>query len=97
MAALARSPTSVLAATAARSMSPVDRCTSPSASAISGACVPLPAPGGPNSITISREPLFFFPFFLAPPSTEASANPAAAPAAHARAMVVVLEEDMVAL
>ncbi len=47
-------PTSVPAATAARSMSPVLSCGMPSASTILGACVPLPAPGGPNRIMILR-------------------------------------------
>ena len=50
IAALAFFPTSVPAATAARSMSPVESCGMLSLSTIFGACVPLPAPGGPNRI-----------------------------------------------
>ena len=47
---LACTPTSVPAATAARSMSPVESCGMESVSTILGACEPLPAPGGPNRI-----------------------------------------------
>ena len=54
IAALACLPTAVPAATAARSMSPVDSCGVWSLASILGACVPLPAPGGPNRIMILR-------------------------------------------
>ena len=47
-------PTSVPAATAARSMSPVLSCGVPSCSTMRGACVPLPAPGGPKRMMIVR-------------------------------------------
>ena len=52
-------PISVPAATAARSMSPVESWMSPCLVAISLACVPLPAPGGPSSIrfVIASSPL----------------------------------------
>ena len=42
-------PVAVFALTAALSMSPVDTCGRPVASIILAACVPLPAPGGPNN------------------------------------------------
>ena len=48
MNVLASTPSGVPSATAARSRSPVDRCSSPR-SLRNSACVPLPAPGGPNS------------------------------------------------
>mmetsp|Transcript_14436 Transcript_14436/g.60227 ORF Transcript_14436/g.60227 Transcript_14436/m.60227 type:complete len:208 (+) Transcript_14436:237-860(+) len=54
--AFAFRPTSVPAETAARSMSPVESCGTPSASTILGACDPLPAPGGPKRIMIDRSP-----------------------------------------
>mmetsp|Transcript_676 Transcript_676/g.1850 ORF Transcript_676/g.1850 Transcript_676/m.1850 type:complete len:217 (+) Transcript_676:342-992(+) len=47
-------PTSVPAATAARSMSPVDNWGVPNASTILGACVPLPEPGGPKRMMMVR-------------------------------------------
>jgi hypothetical protein len=43
-----RSPTGVLAATAARSMSPVESWTIWRSRTSRSACVPFPAPGGPN-------------------------------------------------
>ncbi len=46
--ALARSPIGVPAATASRSMSPVEMCGIPLAAANDFACVPFPAPGGPS-------------------------------------------------
>mmetsp|Transcript_6531 Transcript_6531/g.20579 ORF Transcript_6531/g.20579 Transcript_6531/m.20579 type:complete len:237 (-) Transcript_6531:88-798(-) len=54
MTLLALLPTSVPAATAARSMSPVLSCGAPSLSTSLGACVPLPAPGGPKMTTTLR-------------------------------------------
>lgn len=51
MYALASFPTSVPAVTAARSMSPVDKCTTPNLSRIFSHCVPLPLAGAP-AITI---------------------------------------------
>ena len=59
MIALTRLPISVPALTAARSMSPVESWMSPCLAAISLACVPLPAPGGPSSIrfVIASSPL----------------------------------------
>ena len=54
IAALACFPTVVPAATAALNMSPVDNCGVPNFVSIFGACVPLPAPGGPNRIRILR-------------------------------------------
>mmetsp|Transcript_1691 Transcript_1691/g.3689 ORF Transcript_1691/g.3689 Transcript_1691/m.3689 type:complete len:215 (-) Transcript_1691:37-681(-) len=54
MTAAALSPTSVLAETAARSMSPVESWGMPSRSSILGPCVPFPAPGGPNRIMMLR-------------------------------------------
>src|SRR5690606_18107232 len=48
MMAFALRPTSVCAATAARSMSPVESCRIPRCSIRRAACVPLPAPGGPR-------------------------------------------------
>jgi len=50
--AFARWPTSVPAATAARSMSPVLSCGVWYFSTIFGACVPFPAPGGPKRMMI---------------------------------------------
>mmetsp|Transcript_5933 Transcript_5933/g.25231 ORF Transcript_5933/g.25231 Transcript_5933/m.25231 type:complete len:204 (+) Transcript_5933:183-794(+) len=90
IAALACLPTGVPAATAARSMSPVDSCGVPSLASILGACVPLPAPGGPNKIMILRasEPaadflgaLDFLTRPWEPPALEATCAAAAAPAA----------------
>ena len=43
-------PIGVPAATAARSMSPVESCTMPYFATSRLACVPLPAPGGPSRI-----------------------------------------------
>ena len=59
MIALALRPISVPAFTAARSMSPVESWMSPCLAAISLACVPLPAPGGPSRIRfiIASSPL----------------------------------------
>ena len=48
MIVLARRPTAVSAATASRSMSPVDRCEIPYLALIRSAWVPFPAPGGPS-------------------------------------------------
>ena len=45
-------PRAVPAATAARNMSPVEICGIPIFSIISFACVPFPAPGAPNKITL---------------------------------------------
>ena len=45
-------PSAVPAATAERSMSPVESCGIPSVCTILGACEPLPAPGGPSRIMI---------------------------------------------
>src|SRR5690606_16420329 len=50
MIALALSPTGVCAATAARSMSPVESWRMPCFSTSRAAWVPLPAPGGPSRI-----------------------------------------------
>ena len=63
MIALALRPISVPACTAARSMSPVDSWISPRLAAISLACVPLPAPGGPSRIRfiIAASPLSAWP------------------------------------
>jgi hypothetical protein len=44
-------PIFVPADTAARSMSPVEICGTPSATESRLACVPFPAPGGPNMIS----------------------------------------------
>mmetsp|Transcript_44239 Transcript_44239/g.116261 ORF Transcript_44239/g.116261 Transcript_44239/m.116261 type:complete len:210 (-) Transcript_44239:101-730(-) len=50
-------PTSEPAATAARSMSPVDSCGISRVSTILGACEPFPAPGGPKRImTVLESP-----------------------------------------
>src|SRR5690606_20231132 len=57
-------PTGVCAATAARSMSPVDSWRMPCLSTSRPAWVPLPAPGGPNRIR-----------FIAIPRRRASAQP----------------------
>ena len=48
-------PSSVLAARAARSMSPVAMCGTPKSSVSSAAWVPLPAPGGPRRIRSSSD------------------------------------------
>mmetsp|Transcript_14054 Transcript_14054/g.46875 ORF Transcript_14054/g.46875 Transcript_14054/m.46875 type:complete len:206 (+) Transcript_14054:357-974(+) len=50
----ASTPTGVPSATAARSMSPVESCGVPSRSTTTGACVPLPDPGGPSMIVMTR-------------------------------------------
>ena len=44
-------PSGVPAATAARRRSPEARIGTPSPSAMTGACVPFPAPGAPRSTT----------------------------------------------
>src|SRR6476659_4573047 len=46
-----RSPSSLPAATASRSMSPVEMAQTPRRSHSTWACVPLPAPGGPSRTT----------------------------------------------
>src|ERR1700693_3568496 len=46
----ARRPASVFRVTASRSMSPVERCGTPSCLAMRLAWVPFPAPGGPKKI-----------------------------------------------
>mmetsp|Transcript_14053 Transcript_14053/g.46870 ORF Transcript_14053/g.46870 Transcript_14053/m.46870 type:complete len:235 (+) Transcript_14053:201-905(+) len=56
MIAAACLPTSVPAATAARSMSPVESCGAPNLATSFGACVPLPEPGGPKRMTMLRPP-----------------------------------------
>ena len=48
---LAATPSGVPAAIAARSMSPVEICGILYRSLMNAACVPLPAPGGPSSIS----------------------------------------------
>src|ERR1700676_2288616 len=50
MIALTLWPRVLPEATAARSMSPVARCTRPCVCSSRFACVPLPAPGGPSRI-----------------------------------------------
>ena len=57
MIALALRPTGVPAATAARSMSPVESCGMPSRSTRRTAWVPLPAPGGPSRMILIDVPL----------------------------------------
>ena len=54
---LAWTPISVPAATAARSMSPVESCGMPISATIFGACEPFPDPGGPKRIMMSFFPL----------------------------------------
>src|SRR5207248_10152267 len=54
MMSLAFSPTGVPAATAARSISPVESCTMPWRWTSRCAWVPLPDPGGPRSISLMR-------------------------------------------
>ena len=56
--ALARSPISVPALTASRSMSPVEIFGIPFSFANRSACVPLPAPGGPSIIKFSAIALY---------------------------------------
>jgi len=53
MASFARRPTSVPAFTAARSMSPVLRCTTPKSSRMRSHCVPLPEAGAPAMMILS--------------------------------------------
>src|SRR6476646_4316647 len=52
MMCLTRSPAAVPEATASRSMSPVDNCGMQKRSTIRVACVPFPAPGGPNRTSL---------------------------------------------
>src|ERR1700685_2574527 len=52
MMSLTRSPEAVPSATASRSMSPVDNCGMEKRSTILVACVPFPAPGGPNRTSL---------------------------------------------
>ena len=52
MTALACRPSGVPALTAARSMSPVEICGMPYFWQMKAACVPLPAPGAPNKISL---------------------------------------------
>jgi hypothetical protein len=49
---LAATPSGVPAFTAARSMSPVEICGMPNFWQMNVACVPLPAPGAPNRISL---------------------------------------------
>ena len=56
--ALAFSPTSDWAVTAARSMSPVESCGILCVSIRRCAWVPFPAPGGPNNISLIWPPVF---------------------------------------
>ncbi len=65
MIALAFSPTSVPAFTAARSMSPVESWIMPRSSIRIRAWVPLPAPGGPSSMTFMAPSLRYRPRILA--------------------------------
>src|SRR5580692_10496854 len=52
MMCLTRKPDAVPSATASRSMSPVDNCGMEKRSTILVACVPFPAPGGPNRTSL---------------------------------------------
>src|SRR5262245_39316704 len=52
MISLTRPPKADREATASRSMSPVDSCGMANTSAIRVACVPFPAPGGPNRTSL---------------------------------------------
>src|SRR6476646_6393159 len=52
MMCLTRSPEAVPSATASRSISPVDNCGIEKRSTIRVACVPFPAPGGPNRTSL---------------------------------------------
>src|SRR3954471_24262983 len=52
MMCLTRAPAAVPSATASRSMSPVDNCGIAKRSTIRVACVPFPAPGGPNRTSL---------------------------------------------
>src|SRR5215210_3043731 len=67
--ALARCPIGVPAATAARSMSPVESCGIPNRSTMRTAWVPFPAPGGPRRINLidTASPGHTRPTMLAPP------------------------------
>ena len=49
---LASRPSGVPALTAARSMSPVEICGMPKRLQMKVACVPLPAPGAPNRMSL---------------------------------------------
>src|SRR6476620_8365966 len=53
---LTRNPEAVPSATASRSMSPVDNCGMEKRSTIRVACVPFPAPGGPNRTSLIQIP-----------------------------------------
>ena len=60
-------PTSVPAATAARSMSPVDKCTTPNFSLMISHCVPLPDAGAPAMMMLTARRLVAL---LEPPELE---------------------------
>ena len=63
---LASRPMAVSFLTAERRMSPVEMCGMPYLSTMRPACVPLPAPGGPNRIRLYCAMLSPSPYFKKP-------------------------------